>query len=204
MPAPIPLDAPVTTATLPFKSFIVGTPAFCEVFTIRQASNCTSDQMCPTGSRIRKDSDFREPLKVGAKDLALQNKIGELDITYDLDQAGRLELFKVMRESGGAHAMELMQVCARHVRPTSANLFQDLISPRLSQSTGDTRKLPIGKPGAVGVCHSSKGSLTGFECPNRYFSARSTHPARNERLSSRPRRLAMPGRTKGVWLRGDT
>src|SRR6266481_7478718 len=121
--------------------------------------------MYHTGARIRKDSDFRELFQVGTEGIALQNEIGELALPNNLDQPGGLQFFKVVRECGSAYAVELMKFRARHVRLTRANLFQHLIASRLGQRTRDTRKLPIGKPGAVGVCHSSQGSLIGFECP---------------------------------------
>src|SRR5258708_13437994 len=156
--------------------------------------------MYRAGARIRKDLDLRELFQVGAKDVALQDEIGELALADDLDQTGCFQLFYVMGECRGAYTVEFVQLSARRSSAARADFFEDLDASRLSQSAGDPRKLAIGKPGAVGVCHSSQGSLIGFECPMPYFSARSTHPAPNERLSSRCRRLAMPGRSSGVWL----
>src|SRR5258708_28704102 len=154
--------------------------------------------MYRAGARIRKDLDLREPIQVGAQDVALHNEIGESALALDLYQASSLQLLYVMGKCRGADAVVFLQIRAGSGIATCADFLQDLIASRLSQSAGDPRKLPIGKPGAVGVCHSSQGSLIGFECPMPYFSARSTHPARNERLSRRCRRLAIPGRSSGV------
>src|SRR5258707_15453086 len=115
--------------------------------------------MYHTGARIRKDSDFRELFQVGTEDVALHNEIGESALALDLYQASSLQLLYVMGKCRGADAVVFLQIRAGREIATCADFLHHLIASRLSQSARDPRKLQIGKAGAVGLGHSSKGSV---------------------------------------------
>ena len=87
--------------------------------------------------------NFRESAQVGAQNVALKDEIHELALANDLDQAGRLQLFDVMREGRGTHVMGLRQDVAGHWIVTGPDLLENLIASRLGQGAGDPRKLPI-------------------------------------------------------------
>ena len=57
------------------------------------------------GSGLRRD--FCQMVQVGLEDVALQRQVGELALSNDRNQAGRLQLFEVMRERGGAHGRDV-------------------------------------------------------------------------------------------------
>ena len=88
-----------------------------------------------------------EPLDVGAQDRPLKNKVGELAVTDDPDQSSRLQLLHMMRQGGGAHAMDLMQPGAGRRVLARADLFEDLQTSRLSQGARDPRELPVCQSG---------------------------------------------------------
>ena len=49
--------------------------------------------------------NLREVIGVDAEYIALEDEAGELAFTNDFDQAGHLQLFYVMRQSRGTHAV---------------------------------------------------------------------------------------------------
>src|SRR3954452_21066615 len=85
MPAPMPLDAPVTTATLPLSFAMIDLRDIgCGRFDV---------SMTIEVSRL----DLRESFEVGAQHLALQREHGRPAFALDGDEPGGLQLLQVMR-----------------------------------------------------------------------------------------------------------
>src|ERR1700686_407075 len=102
--------------------------------------------------------NFCKPLQVSPQNLALQDEVGELAFTNNLDQTGHLQLFHVMRKCRGAHTVDLVQFGAGRRVTTCTDLFENLISSWFGQSPGYTRKLPVRKAANLGGCHSLQGT----------------------------------------------
>jgi len=93
--------------------------------------------------RFRRDLDFREATYVGAQDIPLKDKIGELAFTDDLNQASGFELFKMVGEGRGADRVKLVQFCAGRWTRTGAKLLENLNTTWLSENARDASKLTV-------------------------------------------------------------
>jgi hypothetical protein len=88
-----------------------------------------------------RELNFRESIQVGTQYIALQDEAGECALTKDFDQASRLQLFNVMRESRGAHEVDFLQLFARRRFPVRPDLLENLHASRFGQHSADSRKL---------------------------------------------------------------
>jgi hypothetical protein len=80
-------------------------------------------------------------IQIGLEDVALQHKVGKFAVSNDGNETCRFQLFDVMRERGGAHGLTVVHGCAGHGTIVFANLFQDFVPPRISQSLRDEAHL---------------------------------------------------------------
>jgi len=99
-------------------------------------------------------------VKVGAQYVALEYETGESAFANDFDQAGRLQLFGVMRQGRGADPVSLVQRGPGHGVPTGAGLLQNSNASRFRQSSSDSRKLKVCQTAILRRCHSEKMPLT--------------------------------------------
>lgn len=111
--------------------------------------------------------NFRESVQVGAQYVALEDEVHELAFANDMDQAGRLQLFDVMREGRGAYVVGLVQDAAGTRVVGGPDLLEDLIASRFGQGAGDPRNLPVRQSSIFGGCHDSKVNPIGFGCPGK-------------------------------------
>jgi hypothetical protein len=97
-----------------------------------------------------------KPGQVSAENIAAEDKVSEFSFTDDLDQARRLQLLDVMRKSGSAYAMHLMDRAAggRFVR--GPELLKYLITARLGEGARDLRKLSVCQAAIVVRGHDFK------------------------------------------------
>jgi len=85
--------------------------------------------------------------------MALEDKVRELAVANDLDQAGRFQLFNVMRQSRITYGVDLVQPRASHRMVQSPDVFEDLDAPRFSKYAPDSRELPVCQANFFGGCH---------------------------------------------------
>ena len=97
--------------------------------------------------------DLSEPVHVGPENVSLQDKVGELAFTDNLDQAGRFQLLYMMGDSCRAYRVRFVQLGAGCRPSAGSDLFQDLIPPRLGQGAGNPCKLPVGQSFDFTGCH---------------------------------------------------
>lgn len=95
---------------------------------------------------------FGQAREVGVEDVTTQNELGKLSFALDFYKAGSFEFFDVVRERGGAQAMPLAKVTARHCRRAGADLGEDLVASRFGQRARYASKLLIGKPNRFPLC----------------------------------------------------
>lgn len=112
--------------------------------------------------------NFGKAIEVGAQNVALKNDIGEFAFANDLNQARRLQLFKVVRDGRGAHVMVLTQCAAWHRVFAGPYLFQYLIAAGFGQYAGNLCELPVCQWIVFGGCHHLKIHRIGFECLSRF------------------------------------
>jgi len=123
--------------------------------------------MIKLAERSLDGSNLREPLQVGAQSIALQEKVHELALANDLDEAGRLQLLDMMGEGGGAYGVGLVQDAARQGIVRGSDLLEDLVASRFGQGAGDARELPIRQSAVFGTRHRSSVDPGGFGCPGK-------------------------------------
>jgi Alpha/beta hydrolase of unknown function (DUF900) len=117
--------------------------------------------------KVKLDHDFavlnlREPIQIGLQNMPLEDQIGEFPLSDDFDQPCCFQFFHVVGEGCGAHAMSFVQDGARHCFAAFADLFKDLIAPRLGKSAGDPGKLPVGYSSMSRRGHPSTIRSIGF------------------------------------------
>lgn len=97
MAAPMPFEAPVTTATFPDNLLMFLNPsgeARCFVISIPIELMRLAEQ------RIQLEGG--EAFQVGFPDVAAEGGVGEFAVAPDVDEAGCVELFQVMGDSSGS------------------------------------------------------------------------------------------------------
>src|SRR5579859_4629089 len=111
MPAPMPFEAPVTTATLPLRLLI--TLSWFDSYTSVEVwwewpgfkggrRIFASEVERREAQRWRRQSDFRQPVQIGLQHIAFEDQIHELAVAAGFDQARRFQLFDVMGQGGGS------------------------------------------------------------------------------------------------------
>ena len=71
----------------------------------------------------------------------MEYEAGELAFTNDFNQAGHLQLFNMMRESRGAHAVDLVQPGGGRRAFAGRDLPKHLNASRLGQDSANSRHL---------------------------------------------------------------
>src|SRR5580765_715014 len=102
--------------------------------------------------------NFCQPFQVSVQHRTLQDEAGEFTFTDNLDQAGCLQLFHVMRKCGGAHTVDFMQLGAGRRVAAGPNLFKNLVSSWFGQCPGYPGKLPVCKAASFRSCHLLQGT----------------------------------------------
>jgi len=97
--------------------------------------------------------DFCETVEIGLEHIALKNQVGEFAFANDFNQAGCFQFLDVMGESGGAYGMEFVEPAAGGGVLICADLFEDLIAPRLGQGPGNLCEVAIRELAGFGGCH---------------------------------------------------
>ena len=82
-------------------------------------------------------------IQIGLEDVALQHKVGKFAVSNDGNETCRFQLFNVMRERGGAHGLTAVHGYAGYRAVLCANLFQNFVPSRISQSLRDEVHLTL-------------------------------------------------------------
>src|SRR5260370_16987339 len=107
MPAPIPFDAPVTTATLFFSMLMCLLRAeivMASHFDVRLIDVAPSRKGSASGL------NFSQVIPVSIEDIAPQREFGELAFPDDGNQPGCLQFFDVMRDRCGHPRLTLPHI----------------------------------------------------------------------------------------------
>src|SRR5436190_8739499 len=156
MLAPMPFEAPVTTAVFPLN-LPMGSP-----FSFRQLDNCLTNGTVRRKFRTT-NSDGGKAGEVGLKDVAPEAQAGELSFPSDPDQARGFELFDMVGERGGADGMGLVERLAGHRIRRRSDLLEDPDPAGLRQGAGDPRDLLLRQ--ADFIHHYSHNARRVAACP---------------------------------------
>src|ERR1051325_2782765 len=85
--------------------------------------------------------DFFQAIEIRAEDLATQHQVGELPLAGDGDKPGRLQFLKVMRQRGCRYRLAFAKIGAGERASLFADLFENLVTPRIGQRFCDAPKL---------------------------------------------------------------
>lgn len=86
-------------------------------------------------------SNFCQMVNIGLENIALQHQMCELALAENSNQAGRFQLFDVMRKCGCCDGLATAHIRAGHSFIPCANLLQDFMAARIGQSFGNQANL---------------------------------------------------------------
>ena len=102
-------------------------------------------------------SDTGEAVEIGAKNVALQGKVGEFATALDADEAGVLEFFHVVGERGGADGLRLGDAATGRGAVAAADLGKNFVAAGLGEGLGNQSELLVrevaGCPGRMRFGH---------------------------------------------------
>ena len=101
----------------------------------------------------RSPSDLGETLEIGLQHLTLQHQIDVLALALDLNQAGRFELFEMVRHRRRAHIVTLLERGARAGAIRAADLLKQPNTARLGQRARDACELTFAELGIPDAFH---------------------------------------------------
>ena len=92
---------------------------------------------------VSSPSDLGETLEIGLQHLTLQHQIHVLAVALDLNQAGRFELFDVVRHRRRAHVVILLKRAARARAIRAADLLKQPNAAWLGECARDACELTL-------------------------------------------------------------
>jgi|SRR5579871_5413955 len=84
-------------------------------------------------------------IQVGFEDITLDLEMGKFALAGDVDEAGGLQFFQVVGESGGCNGLAFAYIGAANAFRLGADLAQDFMPARIRQGFGDTLNLNFGE-----------------------------------------------------------
>src|SRR5947208_10166646 len=149
MAAPMPFDAPVTTATLPVNLFIrllllgddLSTFAFhfdhSRIDERKSRNDSAFFLRCETGTNRSSASKVRQPVHVGIQDVAPQANVREFSVSLHADQPGGFEFSQMVRYRSGSESQPLAHTRASRRFPRCRDPLQHLKPFRIRKSFAD-------------------------------------------------------------------
>src|ERR1700733_10297708 len=122
---------------------------------LRQPSKYSMDDAPrPNGSNAPR-LNFPQMIQVSLPHAPIQLQRREFPLARDPDQPRRLQLLHMVRQGPRRHWLALPHRRACHRTPAVANLFEDLVPPRIRQRPRYPRHLPLRQPHSLSLRHRS-------------------------------------------------